>query len=323
MNLIDYKKLFLDFLQSKQFVRSPKNLYVPVDYILQLGGKRLRPIFVLLSVEAFGEETNKGLNAALAIEVFHNFTLLHDDIMDKAPVRRGQPSVHEKWDISTGVLSGDVMMINAYQYLEVYTSKIYKDLNTLFSKTAVEVCEGQQYDMDFETQIDVDMAEYLKMIKLKTSVLLAAALQMGAIIAQASSDDQETIYNFGIAAGMAFQLQDDYLDTFGSSETFGKQIGGDILERKKTWLYIKTIEKASEHDKDILLDIYDMAKPQNPEAVHLVKTMFKKYKVDRLIIEEIHLFSEKALKILSGLKLTKQPTIILEELVHSLKNRTS
>lgn len=323
VNISDYKKLFLDFLTSKEITKEPKNLYEPVNYILELGGKRLRPVLVLISTEAFGGKVKEALDAALAIEMFHNFTLLHDDIMDDAPIRRGNATVHKKWNVNTGILSGDVMMINSYQCLEKYATEMFKKLSILFNRTAVEVCEGQQYDIDFETRNDVSLVEYLTMIKLKTSVLIGAALQMGAIISKANSKEQKKIYNFGEAIGMAFQLQDDYLDTFGTSETFGKQIGGDILERKKTWLYLKTMEIASENDKKTLLAIYNDTKNADFDDISTVKAMFEKYKIAILLKEQIQLYSSNALDQLEELKLAAEPKKLLMELVYSLKTRTN
>ena len=237
-----YQKHFLSYLKDYNTERDPKNLYEPVQYILNLGGKRLRPILTLMTADCFGGDVNKALDAALAVEVFHNFSLIHDDIMDDAPLRRGQQTVHEKWDLNTGILSGDAMLIMAYQLFENYPPETFQNLLTLFSKTALEVCEGQQYDIDFETRNAVSIAEYLKMIEYKTAVLVAAAMKMGAIIAGASDEDQNRCYEFGKNLGIAFQLQDDYLDAFGNPETFGKQVGGDIIENKKTYLYLKALE---------------------------------------------------------------------------------
>lgn len=323
MTLQDYTHLFLDFLQENSNNKEPKNLYKPVDYILQLGGKRLRPLLTLISADAFGTEAKKALHAALAVEVFHNFTLLHDDIMDQAPIRRGKPTVHEKWDINTGILSGDVMLINSYQYLEKYKAKTYKKLTAIFSQTAVEVCEGQQYDMDFETRNDINLSQYMKMIKYKTSVLVAAALQMGAIIAKAAQKEQKEIYNFGISLGLAFQLQDDYLDSFGNVATFGKKIGGDILENKKTWLYIKALETASKSDQVILQSIYNQKAVSESDKIEKVKKLFKKYKIDKLIKKEIKSYSNKALLQLESMELKEKPKAILKDLVYSLEKRNT
>lgn len=322
MNRDELKELFLDYLRQEVVVKQPDNLYKPVDYILQLGGKRLRPLLSLIAAQAFGEKLEKALDAALAVEVFHNFTLLHDDIMDQAPIRRGQPTVHKKWDLNTGILSGDVMLINAYQFLENYDASVYKQLTQVFSKTAVEVCEGQQYDMDFETRNNVTIPEYLMMIKYKTSVLVAAALQMGAIVAGATQSDQIKIYNFGIDLGLAFQLQDDYLDTFGNAVTFGKQIGGDILENKKTWLYLKTLEVASTADSTALLDMYQRDIENDSDKIIKVTELFQQYQIDVLLQKEISNYTQKALAILEFLNIEVTSKDLLKEFVFSLEKRS-
>ena len=226
----EYQEQFLLYLSSQNFDKEPKNLYQPIDYILQLGGKRMRPVLTLLTADIFDVDYKLALPAAMAVEVFHNFSLVHDDIMDDAPLRRGKITVHEKWNINTGILSGDAMLILAYQYFENYQPKTFRKLAKLFSKTALEVCEGQQYDVDFETRNDVTIPEYLKMIEYKTAVLVAAAMKMGAIIAQTSKENSRLIYDFGLNLGLAFQLQDDYLDAFGYPKSFGKQVGGVIIE---------------------------------------------------------------------------------------------
>jgi geranylgeranyl diphosphate synthase type II len=232
----EYQQEFLSYLDNQNRTREPKNLYEPIDYILRLGGKRMRPVLTLMATEVFDVDFRKALPAATAVEVFHNFSLVHDDIMDDAPLRRGKETVHEKWNLNTGILSGDAMLILAYQYFESYEPTIFRDLAKLFSKTAIEVCEGQQYDVDFETRDDVTISEYIKMIEYKTAVLVGAAMKMGAIIAETSEEHANLIYDFGLNLGIAFQLQDDYLDCFGNPETFGKQVGGDIIENKKTYL---------------------------------------------------------------------------------------
>ena len=198
MDILHYQQEFLQFLKSKNWVQEPKNLYEPIDYILQLGGKRIRPVLTLMAADIFGSDSQKALPAALAVEVFHNFTLVHDDIMDDAPLRRGKATVHEKWDINTGILSGDAMLILAYKYFEDYEPVVFQKLAKLFSKTALEVCDGQQLDVDFETREDVTIDEYMNMIRLKTSVLVAAALKMGAIVAETSEEDANLIYDFGL-----------------------------------------------------------------------------------------------------------------------------
>ena len=243
LRIDQYTEVFVEYLNSKIKEQEPKNLYDPINYILQLGGKRLRPVLTLMATAIFESDYKKALDAALAVEVFHNFSLVHDDIMDDAPLRRGQDTVHEKWDVNTGILSGDAMLINAYQLFENYEGETFRELAKLFSKTAIEVCEGQQYDVDFETRDDVRLPEYLKMIEYKTAVLVGAALKMGAIVAETTKTNCDRIYEFGRDLGIAFQLQDDYLDAFGDPKTFGKQVGGDIIENKKTFLYLTALEK--------------------------------------------------------------------------------
>ena len=322
MNLPAYKDLFLTHLEKRVKTKEPQNLYEPVSYILQLGGKRIRPILALLSAEAFGAKAEQALDVALAVEVFHNFTLLHDDIMDEASIRRGKPTVHKKWNVNTGILSGDVMLINAYEYLESYEPTIFKDLVKVFSQTAKEVCEGQQYDMDFETQNNVSIISYMNMITYKTSVLLAASLVMGAIVAGADKDDRQDIYDFGIHLGVAFQLQDDYLDTFGDAATFGKRIGGDILENKKTWLYIKAIEVASETDKKELLNCYSATNTlSDKDKIEKVTNLFRNMAINVLLQQQIANYSHKAIDILESLAIAEKPKMILKNLVLSLEKR--
>ncbi|MDJ0645767.1 MAG: polyprenyl synthetase family protein [Flavobacteriaceae bacterium] len=293
MNIEKYREVFLNHLKSKEFVKEPEGLYEPVEYILNLGGKRLRPALVLMSCESFGSDVTKALDAALAVEVFHNFSLIHDDIMDEAPLRRGKQTVHKKWNLNTGILSGDAMMIMAYQLFENYESQKFKALAELFSKTALQVCEGQQYDIDFETRNDVSLAEYLKMITYKTAVLVAASLKMGAIVANATEHDADNIYEFGLNLGIAFQLQDDFLDVFGTAD-FGKQMAGDIIENKKTWLYIRTLELADTSDKQRLEDIYKSHDMNSNDKITEVVSLFQKYQVDDLIKEEIERHTNKA-----------------------------
>ena len=257
MNLFKaYQQAFESSLEDFNQGQSPRNLYQPIGYLLNLGGKRIRPYLSLMSGEAFGVSVKESMNAAMAVEMFHNFTLMHDDIMDKASLRRGKTTVHEKWDVNTAILSGDAMLIKAYQCLEAYPKDVFQKLTQLLSKTAIEVCEGQQYDMDFETQANTSEDDYIEMIRLKTAVLVGCSLKMGGIIGGASVDDLKAIYNFGIQLGLAFQLQDDYLDTFGNQEAFGKKIGGDILENKKTILYHLAIKAAEEDQKQALQSLF-------------------------------------------------------------------
>jgi geranylgeranyl diphosphate synthase type II len=276
LDLTSYQKEFLQYLEEKDWIREPKNLYEPIDYILQLSGKRIRPILTLMSADILSGDYKKAFPAALAVEVFHNFTLVHDDIMDDAPLRRGKETVHEKWNLNTGILSGDAMLILAYQYFENYEPNTFLRLAKLFSKTALEVCDGQQLDIDFETRNDVTIDEYINMIRLKTSVLVAAALKMGAIVAEASEKDADLLYEYGLNLGLAFQLQDDYLDTFGDPETFGKQVGGDIIENKKTYLYLKALELANANDKQKLEFFYKQKLEENSIKIDEVRRIFER-----------------------------------------------
>jgi len=254
--LRQFQKLFQTYLQDNQFNSAPKELYEPVNYILSIGGKRIRPVLTLMSHALFDAKIKESLPAAFAVEVFHNFTLLHDDIMDEAPLRRGKPTVHMKYNVNTGILSGDVMMIAAYDFLsKIKDESKIPALFRLFNKTAIEVCEGQQYDMNFETSQEVKIIDYLKMIELKTSVLIAGAMKMGAVIADAPEEDANHLYEFGKNIGIAFQLQDDILDTFGDPEKFGKKVGGDIAQNKKTYLLLRAMELAKGPRKQALSDL--------------------------------------------------------------------
>ena len=299
MDILHYQKEFLSYLESKQWIHEPKNLYEPIDYILKLGGKRIRPVLTLMAADIFSSDFKRALPAALAVEVFHNFTLIHDDIMDAAPLRRGKATVHEKWDTNTGILSGDAMLILAYQYFENYEPIVFQKLAKLFSKTALEVCDGQQLDVDFETRNDVTIPEYINMIRLKTSVLVAAALKMGAIVAEANDENANLIYDFGLNLGLAFQLQDDYLDTFGDPETFGKQVGGDIIENKKTYLYLKALEVATEDDKGKLAYLYRKKLADSADKISDVQRIFELNDIPLLIKQEIENFTKKAFNTLA------------------------
>lgn len=247
-----YSQIVEKGIGNVQFPISPSNLYDPLRYFLVLGGKRMRPVLTLMATDAFGVDFNKSLPAALSVELFHNFSLIHDDIMDEAPVRRGQATVHKKWNQNIAILSGDVLLVKAYQELAKQDPKIVSELLHIFNKTAVEVCEGQQMDMDFENRKDVTITEYIEMIRLKTSVLLGCALEMGAIVAETSKENKELIYEFGQHVGIAFQIQDDILDLYADPEKFGKQVGGDVICNKKTLLLLKAFELANDFQKDEL-----------------------------------------------------------------------
>ncbi|MGN7513644.1 MAG: polyprenyl synthetase family protein [Allomuricauda sp.] len=318
-----YREQFVTDLKARTQLGEPKNLYEPVQYILGLGGKRMRPILTLMTAEAFGGKAKDALDAALAVEMFHNFSLVHDDIMDDAPLRRGKTTVHEKWDVNTGILSGDAMLILSYQFFESYPAETYFKLTKLFSKTALEVCEGQQYDVDFETRDDVTIPEYLKMIEYKTSVLVAAAMKMGAIVANASQKDADAIYEFGRNLGIAFQLQDDYLDAFGDPKTFGKQVGGDIMENKKTYLYLKSLEKASKDDQDGLLHLYSIKPEDSTAKVAAVTTIFKESGAVEETKKAIKSFTQKAFDALAETELPEKNKALLKQFGESLMERTT
>jgi geranylgeranyl diphosphate synthase, type II len=317
----EYQEQFLLYLNLQNFDKEPKNLYQPVDYILQLGGKRMRPVLTLLTADVFDVDYKLALPAAMAVEVFHNFSLVHDDIMDDAPLRRGKITVHEKWNINTGILSGDAMLILAYQYFENYQPKTFRKLAKLFSKTALEVCEGQQYDVDFETRNDVTIPEYLKMIEYKTAVLVAAAMKMGAIIAQTSKENSRLIYDFGLNLGLAFQLQDDYLDAFGDPETFGKQVGGDIIENKKTFLYLKALEFSNAEKQELLLHLFSIQPEDNFDKINSVKEIFNATGATDATQEAIQEFTLKAFDILEKIEIPEDKKAILKTFGENLMRR--
>jgi len=317
-----YQEIISNHFNSIVQKKEPCNLYEPINYILSLGGKRLRPVLTLMSTEIFDVDCNKALAAATAIEVFHNFSLIHDDIMDAAPLRRGNETVHEKWDINRAILSGDAMLILAYQYFEEYDPAIFQQLAILFSKTALEVCEGQQYDVDFETRDDVTIPEYLKMIKYKTAVLVAAAMKMGAIVAETSIENANDIYHFGLNLGLAFQLQDDYLDAFGDPETFGKQVGGDIIENKKTYLYLKAIEFASTTQKHQLQHLFSIQPSDTKDKIILVKEIFDQSGASKATQEAIQNFTFKAFEILDKMNIGIDKKVVLKSFGEKLMNRS-
>lgn len=316
-----YQDLISTHFESLSFQKEPNNLYEPIRYILSLGGKRLRPVLTLMATEVFDADCKKALAAATAVEVFHNFSLIHDDIMDDAPLRRGNETVHEKWNINTGILSGDAMLILAYQYFEEYEPAIFRELAKLFSKTALEVCEGQQYDVDFETRDDVAISEYLKMIEYKTAVLVGAAMKMGAIVAGTSSENANSIYDFGLNLGIAFQLQDDYLDAYGNPETFGKQVGGDIIENKKTYLYLKAIEFATSNEKEQLLHLFSIQPNDNTEKITSVKEIFNQTGASEATQKAIQDYTFKALETLEKMNIGSDKKAILKTFAENLMSR--
>ena len=300
--------------------REPKGLYAPIAYTMAAGGKRVRPQLAMIACGIFGGNEQEVAPAAMALEVFHNFTLLHDDVMDKAEVRRGRPTVHIQWNENTAILSGDQMMIEAYKLLaEVPADKLHKVLR-LFNKMATEICEGQQYDVDFESQEHVTIEEYLKMIRLKTSVLLATALQIGSYLAGANEAQQEALYQFGINVGLAFQIQDDILDVWGDPKTFGKAVGGDISCNKKTYVYLTAQKLADDELAEELHQWYGSVLDDNTEKIAAVKGIFEQLNVRAACEAVVEDYTQKALLILDTLP-QNAATEQLRQLANKLNTR--
>lgn len=320
-DISQYQDFFINYLKTQSISKEPKNLYEPIEYILSLGGKRMRPVLTLMTSEVFDTDYKVALPAAMAVEVFHNFSLVHDDIMDDAPLRRGQETVHEKWDLNTGILSGDAMLILAYQYFEQYEPTVFRDLAKLFSKTALEVCEGQQWDVDFEKRNDVTIPQYLKMIEYKTAVLVAAAMKMGAIVAKTSEKEGDLIYDFGLNLGLAFQLQDDYLDAFGDPETFGKQVGGDIMVNKKTYLYLKAREFSSAEKASELEKLFSLQLDDNTEKIATAKAIFNESGASKATQEAIEMYTFKAFETLEKMDINAEKKDILRTFGENLMGR--
>ena len=294
-----FKQLVDEKLLRPGSEKEPKRLYKPIDYILGLGGKRLRPVLTLAGCDLFGGKPEQALAAAVGLEIFHNFTLLHDDIMDKADVRRGKTTVHKKWNSNVAILSGDTMFAIAFQQMAQGQSNRSHEILDTFTKTAIEVCEGQQYDMDFETTNEVSIPDYINMIRLKTAVLLGCSLKIGAFCANAENRQAQLIYDFGVNIGLAFQLKDDYLDAFGNLEKFGKKIGGDIAENKKTYLYLKCLELADSDDRKLLLKLYSDSTDNTKTKIPEVLALYKKYNIKTATIDEMGKYFGTALEIMS------------------------
>ncbi len=300
---------------------SPQNLYEPVRYIMGLGGKRIRPLLALWACEAGGQPQEKALPVAMAVEAFHNFSLIHDDIMDEAPMRRGQASVHQKWNNNIGILSGDVLLVCAYQYLAAYEDTIFKQLTQTFSATARWVCEGQQLDMDFPQQSIVSLSNYLEMIEKKTAVLLGASLKMGAIAGGMSLSACESFFEYGKNIGIAFQLQDDFLDAFGDPKTFGKQLGGDIIENKKTFLYLYASTQLKGAEKESLEAHYRSQPKDALKKIEAVKALFEKADAIKAIKNEMETYLDRAFEALNTMNLADNHKQRFSELAHYLVQR--
>ncbi|MFV0531068.1 MAG: polyprenyl synthetase family protein [Flavobacteriales bacterium] len=312
MELIKSQIQFIDNIIKKyKFNKNPYNLYEPLNYILELEGKHIRPVLAISAFELFSDDYDKIKKPALALEWFHNFTLIHDDIMDDASLRRGNKTVHTKWDVNTAILSGDVLMIKSYELFEDLDPVMYKKCLQLFIRSAVEVCEGQQYDIDFEKSNLITFDDYIKMITLKTAVLIASSLKIGALIGNASDEDAENLYQFGKYLGIAFQIQDDYLDVYGSVKKVGKRRAGDIYENKKTILYLKALEKANSKQKERLLKLY-ANKSQDAQKVNEVIQIFETLNIQKETATECHRYQKKALEYLDKIKTKKSK----EKLIH-------
>ncbi len=317
--LLDFfKKRLADFLDNSQ--NEPQYLYEPIKYALSAGGKRIRPVMCLMTAEMFGGKIEDAVNAAIGIEVFHNFTLLHDDIMDNSDMRRGRPSVHKKWTENIAILSGDLMSLLACRCASFSSNNREKVLN-VFLQTAIEICEGQQYDMDFETQSDVSEDDYLKMINLKTAVFLAGSMKIGALIAGADEADCENIYQYGRYAGLAFQLQDDLLDTYGDAKIFGKPIGGDIAENKKTFLLINALKLANTETKAELQKWISMSQFDKTEKFNTVKQIYDNLKIKELTVNKIEECYQIANTYLQKVSLPESQKTVLRNYINSMKER--
>ncbi|MCD7963346.1 MAG: polyprenyl synthetase family protein [Rikenellaceae bacterium] len=303
------------------FPDEPRKLFSPVKYTLEAGGKRIRPLLALAACNMFNDNAIEAIDIALGIEVFHNFTLLHDDIMDNAGLRRGRPTVHKKWDENTAILSGDAMVIYSYELISRCKPAILGQILKIFNSVALGVCQGQQYDMDFETSGTVSIPEYMEMIRLKTAVLLAGAAQMGALAGGASYENSQKMYDFGIVLGLGFQLQDDVLDTYGDPETFGKNIGGDIESNKKTFLMLKALETAGEDDKKKLLSLIECKDIDKTEKFNAVKEIYDRCNVKESTGTEIEKLHNKAVGILNGIDLPDDRKNTIREIIEVLIKR--
>jgi geranylgeranyl diphosphate synthase type II len=316
-NIIDSEISKLTFGNNQ-----PQELYQPIAYILGLGGKRIRPVLTLLANDLFGGSIQHSINPALAVEIFHNFTLLHDDIMDKAPLRRNNATVHHKWNENIAILSGDAMNIIAYQHLCRTDTRQIPALIDEFSKVALEICEGQQLDMNFESRQDVSLPEYLEMIRLKTAVLLATSLKLGAICGGAGENEKHNLYQFGLNLGLAFQIQDDCLDAFGTEEEFGKSIGGDIAACKKTYLYLKAMETASEPLRSELFEVYNHPSVGKNQKIEKVLQMYNHLKIKEAATELVASYTQKAMNALAAVNVARSKKE-LETLAYLIMSRTA
>jgi geranylgeranyl diphosphate synthase, type II len=318
-----YRKAIESEIAKYKFGKTPESLYDPIRYLMGLGGKRLRPMLTLLAYSLYKNDFRKVARYAVATEAFHNFTLMHDDIMDKAPLRRGNPTVHEKWNVNTAILSGDVMLVKVYDMFCSLEGEELKSVMAAFNKCAAEVCEGQQWDMEFETAEKVTESEYLEMIRLKTAVLLGFSLELGAILAGASSADRKALREFGTNIGIGFQLKDDLLDAFGDPDKFGKQVGGDIIANKKTYLLIKALEKADAKSRAGLIDWISRRKFNKKEKVAAVNRIYTALEIPLLTQRKINSYFNKGFKAFDALNADSRRKHALRSFAEALIERQS
>lgn len=310
-----------DYIAKLDYLRPPVGLYAPIEYVLSLGGKRIRPLLMLMAYNMYRDDVETILPLATGIETYHNYTLLHDDLMDKADMRRGKETVHKRWDENAAILSGDTMLVLAYKMMAQCKNEYLKEVLELFTETALEIGEGQQYDMEFEERQDVTEKEYLEMIRLKTSVLLAASLKIGAILGGASKEDADCLYNFGIRLGLAFQLQDDYLDVYGDPKVFGKKIGGDILCNKKTYMLINALQLANEKQREKLLYWINAEDYNAEEKVKTVTELYDAIGIKQLCNSKIEAYFLQAGNCLNQVSLPSEKKALLNQYALSLMGR--
>lgn len=308
-------------LEKQNFAGEPKELYEPISYTISYGGKRIRPVLTLMACELFCGDAEKALQQAIAIELFHNFTLIHDDIMDNAPIRRGRETVYRKWNGNIAILSGDTLFALAYHYAQQADKEILSPILSVFNQTAIEVCEGQQFDLNYETNNHVTVDEYINMIRLKTGVLFGASLKIGAIIGGASAEDADNLYHFGVNIGLGFQLQDDLLDTFGDETIFGKKTGGDIITNKKTFLYLKALECSDADHREQLISLYNMDDIDAESKITQVKNIFNSLNINSLAAAEIETFYNKGMEYLNKVKLEQSNKEILIDIASKMIQR--
>ena len=318
----EIQKLINDYIDNQKFEGEPKELYAPIEYILRQGGKRLRPTLCLLACDLFGGNIEECMVPAVAAEIFHNFTLVHDDIMDQAPLRRGMETIYKKWGSDVAILSGDTMLIKAFQYVLNTDNKYRYEVFAELCKVALEVCEGQQLDLNFETRDDVTLKEYLEMIRLKTAVLLGSVLKIGAIVAGADKKSQDVIYEFGVEIGMAFQLQDDILDCYADVDVFGKMIGGDISDNKKTYLYLYALDMAIDEDEKELRKLFKMPKGRDEKKIKKVLEIYDRYAVKHEVMAEIEeMFDCAIMRLVTELDVDAERKNVLLDYAKYLYNR--